>query len=172
MARSRGVLRRSKWSGIGNAADPRRPLAGPPQTGHEWCGILTASRRIGADSVICLAMKGWLRKSAVLVAAYAIALQAMLWGFVSATHVGFDPFAIICSTDGSGDHAPSPPQHTKDCDACLSACNGSPALLPASFAFSSVIFAERPKRLTLVVEAPSPRPRHEPQESRAPPLSS
>jgi hypothetical protein len=30
VARSRGVPRCNKWSGIGNAADPRRPLAGPP----------------------------------------------------------------------------------------------------------------------------------------------
>jgi hypothetical protein len=30
LARSRGVPRCNKWSGIGNAADPRRPLAGPP----------------------------------------------------------------------------------------------------------------------------------------------
>jgi hypothetical protein len=28
------VLRRSKWSGIGNAADPRRPLAGPLPINH------------------------------------------------------------------------------------------------------------------------------------------
>src|SRR5271166_512299 len=34
VARSRDVLRRSKWSGIGNAADPRRPLAGPPPLTH------------------------------------------------------------------------------------------------------------------------------------------
>jgi hypothetical protein len=38
--RSRGVLRCRKWSGIGNAADPRRPLAGPPPLrSHETLGF-------------------------------------------------------------------------------------------------------------------------------------
>jgi len=37
MARSRGVPRCNKWPDIETAADPRRPLAGPPpmtQLGH------------------------------------------------------------------------------------------------------------------------------------------
>src|SRR5271166_4583667 len=34
LARSRSVPRCSKWSGIGNAADPRRLLAGPPPITH------------------------------------------------------------------------------------------------------------------------------------------
>jgi hypothetical protein len=32
--RNRGVPRCNKWSGIGNAADPRRPVAGPPPLTH------------------------------------------------------------------------------------------------------------------------------------------
>ena len=113
-----------------------------------------------------------IRKSAALVAVYSIALQAVLWGFAPAGHFGFDPFAIICTADGSGDHAPSLPQHRSGCDACLAACGSSPALVPASVAFSLVLFPDGPKRLTSPVEAPSLQPRHPPQEARAPPIQS
>src|ERR1700724_2434954 len=34
LALSRGVPQCNKWSGVGNAADPRRPLAGPPPITH------------------------------------------------------------------------------------------------------------------------------------------
>src|SRR5215831_11634106 len=115
----------------------------------------------------------WLiRKSAALAAVYSIALQAVLWGFAPAGHFGFDPFAIICTADGSGDHAPSLPQHRSDCDACLAAGGSSPALAPASAAFSLLPFSDGPKRLTLPVEAALLQPRHQPQESRAPPIQS
>jgi hypothetical protein len=115
----------------------------------------------------------WLmRKSAALVAVYSIALQAVLWGFAPARHFGFDPFAIICTADSPGDHAPSLPRHRSDCDACLAACGSSPALVPASVAFALVPFPDGPKRLTLPVEAPSLQPRHQPQASRAPPIQS
>jgi DUF2946 family protein len=117
-------------------------------------------------------MKWLIRKSAALVAVYSIALQALLSGFVPAGHFGFDPFAVICAADSSGDHNPSVPQHGSDCDACLAAFHGSPALVPASVAFSPVLFADRPKRLMLLVEARSLQPRHHPQESRAPPIPS
>jgi hypothetical protein len=115
----------------------------------------------------------WLiRKSAALIAVYSIALQAMLWGFVPAGHFGFDPFAIICTAGSSGDHAPSLPQRGSDCDACLAACSSSPALVPASVAFSLVFLPDGPRRLALLVEAPSLQPRHQPHESRAPPIQS
>src|SRR6266446_4565817 len=106
------------------------------------------------------AMRWLIRKSAALVAAYAIALQALLSGFAPAAHIGFDPFAAICAADGSGEHGPSSPQHGSDCDACLAASKASPALLPASLAFWPVVFADRPKRLLLTVEAPSLQRRH------------
>ena len=120
----------------------------------------------------CLAMAWLIRKSAALVAVYSIALQAVLWGFAPAGHFGFDPFAIICTAGSAGDHAPSLPQHRSDCDGCLAACGSSPALVPASVAFSLMPFPARPKRLTVLVEAPSLQPRHQPQESRAPPIRS
>jgi hypothetical protein len=117
-------------------------------------------------------MRWLIRKSATLIAAYAIALQALLAGFVVAGHSGFDPFTIICTADGSGDHQPAPTQHRNDCDACLAACGSSPALVPANVAFSPVLFAQTPKRLAFFAEPPSLQPRHRPHESRAPPMQS
>ena len=122
-------------------------------------------------ALICLVMRRLIRKSAALIAAYSIALQALL-SFVPAGHFGIDPFAVICTTDGSGDHVPFVPRHGKNCDACLAACKASPALVPESVAFSAVFFADRPERLLLAVEAPSLQPRHQPQASRAPPIPS
>jgi hypothetical protein len=117
-------------------------------------------------------MRRLIRKSATLIAVYAIALQALLAGFVAAAHSGFDPFTIICTADGSGDHQPAPTQHRGDCDACLAACSGSPALVPANVAFSPVLFLETPKRPTFFAEPVSLQPRHQPHESRAPPTQS
>src|SRR5262245_38609097 len=39
------------------------------------------------------------RKSAALIAAYAIALQALVAGFAAAGHFGFDLFAVMCTAD-------------------------------------------------------------------------
>jgi hypothetical protein len=115
----------------------------------------------------------WLfHKSATLIAVYSIAIQALIWGFVPAGHFGFDPFAIICTADNSGDHQPAPAQHRSDCDACLAACSSSPALVPASAAFLLFFFGDRPKRQPLLAEPLSLQPRHLPQESRAPPMPS
>jgi hypothetical protein len=110
-----------------------------------------------------------LRKSAALIAVYSIALQALLWGFVPANHFGLDPFAIICSADGSEGQQHSPPQHRSNCDACFPACGSSPALVPASVAFSPRQFADRSEHPPLLAEAPSLPTRHLLQESRAPP---
>jgi hypothetical protein len=110
-----------------------------------------------------------LRKSATLLAVYSIALQAVLWGFLPASHFGIDPFAIICAADSSGGQKHSPPQHGSECDACLPACGSSPALVPPSVVFSPLQFAEGPKRPPSMVAAPSLRSRHQPQASRAPP---
>ena len=113
-----------------------------------------------------------IRKSAALVAAYAIALQALVSGFAAAGQFGFDPFAVICTVDSSGEHQPAPAQHRNDCGACLAACGNAPGILPANLAFSLVWFSERSAHLTSVLVAPPLQPRHQPQESRAPPMSS
>src|SRR5262249_3621822 len=96
------------------------------------------SGRIAAQGVRIATMARVLRKCTTLIAVYSIALQALLWGFAPAGHVGFDPFTVICTADNSGDHQPAPAQHRSDCDACLAACSGPPALLPLDTAFSPV----------------------------------
>ena len=111
-----------------------------------------------------------LRKFATLIAIYAIALQALLWGFAPAGHYGLDPFAVICTGDGSGDHQPAPAQHRSDCDACLAVCSGSPALLPADAGFAAILFSPTPHRLAVLSAPLSLHPRHQPQASRAPPI--
>jgi hypothetical protein len=113
-----------------------------------------------------------LRKSATLLAVYSIALQAMFWGFAPAGHFGLDPFAIVCTTDGSGDHQPTPVQHRNDCDACLAACSGSPALVPTITVFSLLHLSDEAKRPTVLAEPLLLQPRYQLHESRAPPILS
>jgi len=113
-----------------------------------------------------------IRKSAALIAAYAIALQAMVWGFAPAGQFGFEPSAVICTADSSGDHQPAPVQHRSDCGACLAACGSSPGILPATVAFSPITFSERSADPAFLLAAPALQPRHQPQESRAPPIPS
>jgi hypothetical protein len=115
----------------------------------------------------------WLfRKAATLLAVYSIALQAMLWGFVPPGHFGLDPFAIICTADGSGEHQPTPVQHRGDCDACLAACSGSPALVPTIAMFSLLRLSDGAKRPTVLAEPLLLQPRYQLHESRAPPTPS
>src|SRR5262245_39103410 len=117
-------------------------------------------------------MTSLIRKSAALIAAYAIALQTLVSGFAPAGHFGFDPFAVICTADSSGEHQPAPAQHCGDCGACLAACGSSPPLLPANATFAPVRFSEQSAPATVLIAAPASQPRHQPQESRAPPMSS
>ena len=112
------------------------------------------------------------RKSAALIAVYAIALQALLSGIMPAGHFGFDPFAVICSADGAGGHSPPPPQHRSECEDCLPSLNSAPAVIPAGISFALVIFSDRSLRPAFVAQAPSPKPRRQPQASRAPPIAS
>ena len=134
--------------------------------------LKTASRRAVTHGVITRAMTRLLRKSAALIAVYSIALQALLLGFAAPGHFGFDPFEIICSADGSGGHDPSLPQHRSDCDACLPAFNSPSAVVPPGVLFSPAIFSDLRQRLTFLIEPLSPQRRHQPQESRAPPIAS
>jgi len=113
-----------------------------------------------------------IRKFAALIAAYAIALQTLVSGFAPAGHFSFDPFAVICTTDSSADHQPAPAEHRSDCSACLAACSSSPPLVPANAAFAPVRFSEQSAHLTVLIAAPPSQPRHQPQESRAPPMPS
>jgi hypothetical protein len=113
-----------------------------------------------------------LRKSATLIAVYAIALQAMFFGFAPAGHFALDPFAVICTADGSGEHQPAPVQHRGDCDACLAACSSSPGLVPGRAAFAFFFLNDRSNHPTVLAEPLSLRPRHQPQASRAPPIPS
>ena len=46
-----------------------------------------------------------LRKAVGLVAAYAIALQAVLSGVLAIEHHNPDPFSIICTSDNSSDNS-------------------------------------------------------------------
>src|SRR5262245_42019444 len=117
-------------------------------------------------------MTSLIRKSAALIAAYAIALQTLVSGFAAAGQFGFDPFAVICTADSSGEHQPAPAQHRSDCGACLAACSSSPPLVPANAAFAPVRVSERSAPVTVLIAAPSSQRRHQPQESRAPPMSS
>jgi hypothetical protein len=113
-----------------------------------------------------------LSKFATLIAIYSIALQAILWGFGPAGQFSVDPFAIICAANSSGDHQPTPAQHRNDCDACFAACSSSSALAPASAAFSLFFFGEGSRPPAVLAEPLALQPRHQPQESRAPPISS
>jgi hypothetical protein len=112
------------------------------------------------------------RKSAALIAAYAIALQALLSGIVPAGHFGFDPLAVICSADGAGGHSPSLPRHRSECEDCLPALNSVPAVIPAGISFAPVIFFDRSLRPAFAAQTPTPKPRRQPQASRAPPIAS
>jgi hypothetical protein len=113
-----------------------------------------------------------IRKSAALIAAYAITLQTLISGFVPAGQFGFDPFAVICTADSSAGHQPAPTGHRSDCSACLAACSSSAPLVPASAAFAPIRFSEPSAHLTVLIAAPPSQPRHQPQESRAPPMPS
>jgi hypothetical protein len=117
-------------------------------------------------------MRSLMRKSAALVAAYGIALQALFSSFAVIALPGVDPIAVICTSDGSAEHPPSSPQHRNDCGACLAACSGAWALAPPSQVFAFLEFANTPERPLARLDPQPPRKRHHPQASRAPPIFS
>jgi len=111
-------------------------------------------------------------KGVALIAIYSIALQSVISGYVHAAHVGFDPIAVICSSDSSGKHHGPLPQHGSDCDTCCLTCGGSsPVVTPQGVTFSVVLLIDLVRPPVLWVEAlPSPA-RHQRQASRAPPMA-
>lgn len=111
-----------------------------------------------------------LRKTATLAVAYSIALQVLLAGFAVGAHAGFNSFAVICASNGAGDHH-APPQHRPDCTACPLACGGgSSGVIPVGAKLSLVLLAEE-VRLSVVRFETLPAPaKHQLQASRAPPI--
>jgi hypothetical protein len=74
-----------------------------------------------------------------LVAIYAIALNAILWGFSPpASTTSIDPFIVIChsagaDTAGDPQQQPASPAHSTACDHCT-LCSALPASSPPSAA--------------------------------------
>ena len=111
-----------------------------------------------------------LRKAVGLVAAYAIALQAVLSGILAAEHASADPLSIICASDYSDDSGSLPEHDSLDCGACVLSC-ASPALMPPSAAVLSLAPVSATPRLTSGFQALPSTSRHQPQAARAPPAS-
>src|SRR5947208_2324053 len=114
-----------------------------------------------------------LRKAVGLVAACAIALQALVSGVLAIEHGNPDPFSIICtgenSGDNSGDSGSQPRHENHDCGACILTCGAAAATTPSSATVLPVEFFSRVRQLTLWFDVlPSPS-HHQPQASRAPP---
>src|ERR1700736_4678145 len=104
-----------------------------------------------------------LQKAATLVVACSIALQVLLSGLALAGHSGFDPFAIICTSDSAGDHNGPLQPHGNDCITCHVACGGGSPVMPSGAKLSLVLFAGRVQSSELRID-PLPMPaRHQPQ---------
>jgi hypothetical protein len=133
---------------------------------------LAASARVRI-ALICFTMACLLARSVAVIAIYSIAVQTLLLGYLHASHLGFDPVAVICTSgDGSNNHDRPFLPHGGSCDPCALACNGTCAgIVPPDAKFSIA----PPYRLvgtpTAWVEAVSLPARHRPHASRAPPIS-
>ena len=114
-------------------------------------------------------MSRLLRSAVGLVAAYAIALQALLSGILTAEHASADLFSIICASD-SDDSGGLPQHEDHDCGPCVLPCGANPALTPSSTVLPLAPVSAMP-RLTLAFEALPSTSRHQPQAARAPPAS-
>jgi hypothetical protein len=111
-----------------------------------------------------------LPKAVRLVAAYTIALQAVLSGVLTAAHASADPFSIVCASDYSDDPGDQPEHESHDCNACILCCGASPALTSSSTVLPLAPVSATP-RLTSGFEALPSTSRHQPQAARAPPSS-
>jgi hypothetical protein len=116
-------------------------------------------------------MASLLRRAVGLVAAYAIALQAMLSGVLTTAHAVADPFSIICAGDNPGDPDGLPQHEGHDCGACVLTCGSTVPLPPSDGTVFPLALLSRVRHLTLSFEAPRSPSRHEPHASRAPPSS-
>jgi hypothetical protein len=109
-----------------------------------------------------------MRRCGALIAAYALALQAMLSAFVAPVHA-LTPGFEICA-DGAGDNRGRDPGPAS-CAACLAGHCAGAAASPGRVA----VVAAWPCIAARVLPAPrapalQPISRHEPQSPRAPPL--
>jgi hypothetical protein len=111
-----------------------------------------------------------LRKAVGLVAAYAIALQAVLSGLLTAEQASADLVSIVCASDYSDDSGGSPQHESHDCAPCILSCGASLALSPPGTVLPLALVSAAP-RLTPSFEVVPSASRHQPQAARAPPAS-
>jgi hypothetical protein len=112
-----------------------------------------------------------LRGAVGLVAAYAIALQAVLLGILTAEHASADPFSITCASDYSDDSGSLPEHDSHDCGVCVLSCGVSPALPPPTATVLSPVLLIAALGLTACFDLVLSASRHQPQAARAPPSS-
>jgi hypothetical protein len=112
------------------------------------------------------------RSFVALIAAYAVALQALLSGLIPVTPtVSANPFAILCSHDGAGGTG-QPASHDLPCTAICAALGHAvsgplPPAVSIAMASVEVIAAVAPDG----DEAVPHRPARSPQVTRGPPLA-
>jgi hypothetical protein len=112
-----------------------------------------------------------LRKIAALIAIYSLALQSLLLTHVRAAHLGIDPVAVICKSNGSGEPQGPLPQRGGDCHSCWLVCDGtSPVTVPEGATLSFALLGNSPQPAWCVEAPPSPT-KHQPHASRAPPFA-
>jgi hypothetical protein len=111
-----------------------------------------------------------MRRCAALIAAYALALQALLSAFASPAAHALIPAVEICQAGIDADRAGEPAHGS--CSACLAGHCASAATGPLRIA------STEPRRRTVAAAPPAaraagtrrPAGRHEPHAPRAPPL--
>src|SRR4051795_7146141 len=115
---------------------------------------------------------GWRRAALAIIAAYALALQALLAGAAAAAHLqGQGQAGWLCDSEHRDASGPSEPAGSRPADCCTLACSGSPIGAPVRSA--PVLRAAAP--WTAVVPAGGevfdvPAPAVLPLGARAPPL--
>src|SRR5437879_4419782 len=103
-------------------------------------------------------------KAVGLIAAYAIALQALFSGVPATAYGNPDPLSIICTGDMSDDSGSLPQHEGHDCRACILTCGGAiPSLTPSSVTVLAVLFLERVRQPELWFEALPSQLRHQPR---------